>query len=426
MKVLVIGAGGREHALCWAIGQSPQCEALFCAPGNAGIAGIATCLPVSAEDNAALVAAAKEHKIDLVVVGPEGPLVNGVADAMREAGFACFGPGKGAAEMEGSKGFMKDIVARAGVPTAAYGRFTEAEAARAYIRERGAPIVVKTDGLAAGKGVTVARTLDEALQAVTDAMEDKVFGDAGGELVIEEFMEGEEVSFFALCDGENAVPFASAQDHKAVFDGDKGPNTGGMGAYSPAPAMTRALQERVMAEMIMPTMRAMAAAGRPYCGVLFAGLMLTKSGPKLLEYNVRFGDPETQAMLPRLKSDLLQVLFAAATGKLGSVKLEWHDHAALCVVMAAEGYPGKYRKNTVIGGLENAGRVPGTVVFHAGTARNDAGAVVATGGRVLGVTATGPDIRAAQARAYEAVDRVQWPEGFCRRDIGWRAVGKAA
>jgi phosphoribosylamine---glycine ligase len=424
MKILVIGSGGREHALCHAIKQSSLCKELYCAPGNAGIAAVAECLPVAVEDNAALLVAAQKYAIDLVVIGPEVPLVNGLADVLRAANIPCFGPDKAAAELEGSKGFMKDIVAKAGVPTAEYRRFRDAEAARAYVRQKGAPIVVKTDGLAAGKGVTVARTLDEALQAITEAMDNKIFGASGAELVIEEFMEGEEISFFALCDGVNAVPFASAQDHKAVYDGDKGPNTGGMGAYSPAPAMTAELQAQVMRDFIMPTMRTMAAAGKPFCGVLFAGLMLTKTGPRLLEYNVRFGDPETQAMLPRLKSDLLAVLYAASTGKLDAVQLEWHDRAALCVVMAAEGYPGSYRKNTVINGLEAAGAVPDVTVYHAGTARNAAGQVVATGGRVLGVTATGTDIATAQQNAYQAVDQINWPEGFCRRDIGWRAVGK--
>ncbi|MGE5506115.1 MAG: phosphoribosylamine--glycine ligase [Actinomycetota bacterium] len=424
MKVLVVGSGGREHALCWKLSQSPLLTKLYCAPGNAGIAAVATCLPIGAEDVDGLMHFAKAEAIDLVVVGPEAPLVAGLADRCRAAGIRVFGPSAAAAEMEGSKGFMKDVVAKAGVPTAWYGRFTDIETAKAFIRAKGAPIVVKTDGLAAGKGVVVAMTLDEALAAVDQMMGDKVFGAAGDELVIEEFLDGEEASFFALCDGTTAIPLIAAQDHKRVGDGDTGPNTGGMGAYSPAPVFTKALEAEVMERCILPTMRAMAEMGRPYTGVLFAGLMIGSHGPKLLEYNVRFGDPECQVLMARLKSDLLPVLVAAAEGKLAGTRLEWSDDAAMVVVMAAKGYPGSYRKNTVIEGLDEAAKVEGAIVLHAGTGTNDHGQVIATGGRVLGVTATGRDVAEAQARAYAAVDRINWHEGFCRRDIGWRAIGR--
>ncbi len=426
MNILVIGSGGREHALCWSFARSPLCEKLYCAPGNAGIASVATCLPIAVDQIDAILAACSEHAIDFVMIGPELPLTLGLADALRAANIACFGPNKDAAALEGSKGFMKDMCAKAGIPTAAYARFAEAEAAKAYVRQQGAPIVIKADGLAAGKGVTIAQTVDEALKAIDEAMNDKVFGDAGNEIVIEEFMVGEEASFFALCDGNDAVPFAAAQDHKAVFDGDKGPNTGGMGAYSPAPIVDATMQRRIMHEIINPTMVAMREAGKPFTGVLFAGLMITASGPKLIEYNVRFGDPETQAMLPRLKSDLLAVLFAAAKGTVNGFPLNWHDRAALCVVMAAEGYPGAYKKNTVIHGLDQAATVPDCIVFHAGTAKNAAGDMIATGGRVLGVTGWAPTVAEAQTRAYQAVDKINWPEGFCRRDIGWRAIAAAS
>lgn len=422
MKVLVIGSGGREHAICWAFAKSPLCDKLYCAPGNAGIAALAECLPVPADKPEALVEAAQQHGIDFVMIGPEVPLALGVADKLRKAGILCFGPSQAAAQLESSKGFLKDMCARAGVPTAAYKRFTDADAAKAYIREKGAPIVVKADGLAAGKGVTVAQTLDEALAAVDDAMVNKVFGDSGNEVVVEEFMVGEEASFFALSDGETAIPFTAAQDHKAVFDGDKGPNTGGMGAYSPAPVFDAAMQERTMHEIILPTVAEMKKSGTPFTGVLYAGLMITATGPRLIEYNVRFGDPETQAMLPRLKSDLLAILSAVSKGVATGFDIHWHDRAALCVVMAAEGYPGSYKKGTVIRGLQEAAAVPDSVVFHAGTAKNDGGEIVAAGGRVLGVTAWAGNVKEAQARAYQAVDKIVWPEGFCRRDIGWRAI----
>ncbi|MGQ9366987.1 phosphoribosylamine--glycine ligase [Azospirillum sp. ST 5-10] len=428
MKVLVVGSGGREHALCWAISGSPLCDALYCAPGNAGIADVATCVPIRADDVDGLLAWVKDNAIDFVVVGPEGPLVLGLVDRLTAAGVKAFGPSARAAELEGSKGFMKDVLARYGVPTAAYGRFTDAGAAKEFVRANGAPIVVKADGLAAGKGVTVARTLDEAFAAIDEALVGGRFGAAGAEIVVEEFLAGEEVSFFALCDGETALPLASAQDHKAVGEGDTGPNTGGMGAYSPAPALTPELQERVMREIVLPTVRGMAAEGRPFTGVLFAGLMIVDgpSGkvPKTLEFNVRFGDPECQTLMMRMRSDVLAALVAAADGVLGSFDVRWRDEVALCVVMAARGYPGDYAKNTEIRGLAAAAAVEGVTVFHAGTERAADGRVLATGGRVLGVTASGATVAEAQRRAYAAVDRIDWPDGFCRRDIGWRAVGR--
>jgi len=422
MRILVVGGGGREHALCWAIAASPLCDALYCAPGNAGIAQDAECVAIGADDVDGLVAFATDQAIDLVVVGPEGPLVLGLVDRLDALGIKAFGPSAAAAMLEGSKGFMKDLCARHDIPTAAYGRFTDAEAAKAYIREQGAPIVVKADGLAAGKGVTVAQTVDEALDAVDQAMGDKAFGDAGAELVIEEFLPGEELSFFVLVDGETALPLAGAQDHKAVGDGDTGPNTGGMGAYSPAPSLTPALEAEVMETIIGPTVRGMAADGYPYRGVLYAGLMLDGGKPKLLEYNVRFGDPECQVLMMRLRSDIVPALVAACDGSLRNFDLRWSDDAALTVVLAANGYPGSYEKGTEIRGLDAAAKT-GATVFHAGTAA-DGDRVLATGGRVLNVTAGGNDITTAQANAYAAVDAIDWPDGFCRRDIGWRAVAR--
>ena len=422
MRILVVGSGGREHALCWALAASPLCDALFCAPGNAGIAQEAACLPVAAEDVDGLLNLCVEESIDFVVVGPEAPLVAGLVDRLTAAGIKAFGPTAAAAALEGSKGFTKDLCAKYGIPTAAYRRFTEAEAAKAYVRERGAPIVIKADGLAAGKGVTVARSLDEALAAVDAALLDSAFGQAGAELVIEDCLEGEEASFFALVDGEAALPLAPAQDHKPVGEGDSGPNTGGMGAYSPAPLVDEAMAERIMAEVIRPTVAAMAAEGRPYKGVLYAGLMITAEGPQLIEYNVRFGDPECQVLMMRLKSDILPALIACCDGELASFDLRWYPETALVVVMAAKGYPGRYEKGTAIAGLEAAGALDDVTLFHAGTARGEAGAWLANGGRVLGVTALGADVAEAQGRAYRAVDLIDWPEGFCRRDIGWRAV----
>ncbi len=422
MKVLVVGGGGREHALCWKLAQSPILTKLWCAPGNAGITDVAECVAIGAEDVPALVAFAKAQGVDLVVAGPEAPLVLGLADACIEAGIKVFGPTRAAAALEGSKGFMKDVVAAAGIPTAWYKRFTDADAARAFIREKGAPIVVKTDGLAAGKGVTVAMNVEEALAAVDAMMADKAFGSAGDEVVIEEYLEGEEVSLFALCDGRTAVYFGAAQDHKRVGDGDTGPNTGGMGAYSPAPVATPALEAEIMDRIMAPAVAAMAGRGMPYTGVLFAGVMVTADGPKLLEFNVRFGDPECQVLMARLSSDLLPILAAAAAGKLDGITPAWSDQAAMVVVMAANGYPGAYAKGSVIGGLGRAGAVDGVTVFHAGTTSGPGGAVLAAGGRVLGVTASGATVREARDRAYAAIDRLEWPEGFCRRDIGWRAI----
>ena len=419
MNVLLIGSGGREHALAWKIAASPLLTKLYAAPGNPGIAGEAELVSLSPDDHGAIVDFCRERAIDLVVVGPEAPLVAGLGDRLMKAGIRVFGGSAAAARLEGSKGFTKDLCARYGIPTAAYGRFSDAAAAKAYAREKGAPIVVKADGLAAGKGVTVAMDLDEALSAI-DACFDGSFGAAGAEVVIEEFLEGEEASFFCLCDGRTALPFGSAQDHKRVGDGDTGPNTGGMGAYSPAPVMTPEMVERTMREIVEPTMRGMAEMGCPFSGVLFAGLMITGAGPKLIEYNVRFGDPECQVLMMRLKDDILVLMRAAADGQLAHMSVRWRDDAALTVVMAAKGYPGTPEKGSVIRGVE-AAAAGGAEVFHAGTALKD-GDLVAAGGRVLNVTATGRTVGEAQAKAYAAVDRIDWPGGFCRRDIGWRAV----
>lgn len=427
MRVLVVGSGGREHALCWKIAASPLCDALYCAPGNAGIAEIATCVAIGAEDVEGLVKFARDERIDFVVVGPEGPLVLGLADRLDAAGIKAFGPTAAAARLEGSKGFTKDLLAKYNIPTAAYGRFKDAAAAKAFISAKGAPIVVKADGLAAGKGVIICGTVDEAHAAVDTIMTARAFGAAGNEVVIEEFLEGEEASFFALVDGTTALALAAAQDHKAVGDGDTGPNTGGMGAYSPAPVIDAVMHARVMREIIEPTVRGMAAEGCPFKGVLFAGLMITKDGPKTIEFNARFGDPECQALMMRLKSDLLPALMAAADGQLANFDLRWSDDTALTVVMAANGYPGTPEKGSIIAGLDAADAVEGVKVFHAGTraeTRDGATVTVAAGGRVLGVTATGASAQEAQARAYRAVDKIDWPGGFCRRDIGWRAVAR--
>jgi phosphoribosylamine--glycine ligase len=424
MKVLVVGGGGREHALCWSIAASPLVTNLYCAPGNAGIAQDAQCVAISAEDIDGLINFATENQIDFVVVGPEAPLVGGLVDKLADLGIKAFGPSAKAAMMEGSKGFMKDFCARHAIPTAAYGRFTETAAAKAFIAEHGAPIVVKADGLAAGKGVIIAETMEQADTAVEDMLEGGAFGNAGAEVVIEEFLAGEEASFFALCDGETALPLVSAQDHKRVGDGDTGPNTGGMGAYSPAPIVTDAMVATIMETIIAPTMAGMKAEGTPYKGVLYAGLMIDQGEPRLLEYNVRFGDPECQVLMMRLKSDLLPALIAAADGVLKNFDLRWYDEPALTVVMAANGYPGSYDKGSKIGGLDAAADVEDVTIFHAGTATSEDGSIVATGGRVLGVTALGVTVADAQARAYEAVDLIDWPGGFCRRDIGWRAIDR--
>jgi phosphoribosylamine--glycine ligase len=421
MRVLVIGGGGREHALCWAIAASPMLTRLYCAPGNPGIAPLAELVPIGVLDIAALVAFAVEHRIDLVVPGPEAPLVAGITDAMTAAGIACCGPTLAAAALEGSKTFTKEIADAAGIPTAKWERFDDAEAARGFITRRGAPLVVKADGLAAGKGVVVAMTEAEALAAVHDFMEAGSLGEAGAAVVIEECLVGEEISLFALCDGLHALPLGAAQDHKRVGDGDIGANTGGMGAYSPTPALTPALEADAMACIIRPALVEMAGRGTPFRGILFAGLMLTEAGPKLIEFNVRFGDPECQCLLLRLKSDLLAALVAACDGELANFDLRWHDRSAIAVVMAANGYPAKPKRHTPIGSLEAAEQMPGVEVFHAGTDLLD-GALVSNGGRVLTVCATGATLASARATAYTAVDAIDWPEGFCRRDIGWRAL----
>ena len=422
MKVLIVGSGGREHALAWALGASSLVDRLYAVPGNAGIAQEAECLDIGAEDVAGLRAFARDNGIDLVVIGPEAPLVAGLADGLAEDGIKAFGPSAAAARLEGSKGFTKDICAKYAIPTAAYGRFTDTGEALAYLEKVGAPIVVKADGLAAGKGVIMAENRSQAADAVRDMLEDNRFGAAGAEVVIEEWLGGEEASFFALVDGETALPLVSAQDHKRVGDGDTGPNTGGMGAYSPAPIVSDAIAGRVMDEIIEPTVRAMKDMGCPYKGVLYAGLMIEDGAPKLLEYNVRFGDPECQVLAMRLKSDLLPALLAASDGQLRHLDLRWHDEAALTVVMAAKGYPGAYDKGTEIKGIDAAEAIDGVKVFHAGTAEED-GRILAIGGRVLNVTARAPGIKEAQDKAYRAVDAIDWPGGFCRRDIGFRAVG---
>jgi phosphoribosylamine--glycine ligase len=420
MKVLLIGSGGREHALAWKLAQSPLLSEFYAAPGNPGIAEHATLVAVNTEDNDAVAAFCLEKAIEFVVVGPEAPLVAGLADRLRADGIAVFGPSAAAAQLEGSKGFTKDICARYDIPTGAYQRFTDAPNAKAYIQAQGAPIVVKADGLAAGKGVTVAMTVDEAVAAVDDCFEG-AFGEAGAEVVVEAYLDGEEASFFCLCDGTHALALATAQDHKRVGDGDTGPNTGGMGAYSPAPVMTAEMVERTMKEIIEPTMRGMAESGYPFSGVFFAGLMITAKGPELIEYNVRFGDPECQVLMMRLRSDLLPLLLACANGTLDKASTEWSDDAALSVVLASKGYPGTYEKNTPIASLPTD--IDRAKVFHAGTAIRD-GALVATGGRVLNATAIGKSVGEAQKRAYALVDQVRWDNGFCRRDIGWQAIAR--
>lgn len=420
MKVLLIGSGGREHALAWKLSASPLLSKLYCAPGNPGIAEFAELVALDVDDHAAVIAFAKDHAIDLVIVGPEAPLVAGLADDLRAHDIQVFGPSKAAAQLEGSKGFTKDLCAEFDIPTGAYGRFNNAPKAKAYIRQQGAPIVVKADGLAAGKGVVVAMTVEEALDAV-DACFEGAFGSAGAEVVVEEYLDGEEASFFCICDGKTALALGSAQDHKRVGDGDTGVNTGGMGAYAPAPVMTPELVERTMRELIEPTMRGMAEIGAPFSGVLFAGLMITKDGPKLIEYNTRFGDPECQVLMMRLKSDLLELIKAAVDGKLDEVAIEWKDNPALTVVMAAEGYPTNVRKGSSIRGLEKFESMEGAKIFHAGTAEKN-GELIANGGRVLNVTAIADTVAHAQTKAYEIVKQIDWPEGFYRKDIGWRAV----
>ena len=421
MNILILGGGGREHSLAWAILQNPKCDRLIVAPGNAGIAQIAECADFDINDGAQVVGFVVENAIDFVVIGPEAPLAAGVADRLRDSGVLVFGPSKAAAELEASKAFTKEICDAASAPTAAYGHFTDAEAAKEYVRRQDVPIVVKADGLAAGKGVIIADTLAEA-EAAIDDMFDGSFGAAGAEVVIEEFMTGEEASYFILCDGMDVLPIGTAQDHKRVGDGDTGPNTGGMGAYSPAPVLTDAIAQKAIDEIIRPTMAEMVRRGTPYQGILYAGLMIENGQSRLVEYNVRFGDPECQVLMMRLGAQVLDLLLAASKGQLAKVKPNWADDHAVTVVLAANGYPGNYEKGSVIGGLDALPQDSMNMVFHAGTATHD-GLIVANGGRVLNVTARGDSLAEAQARAYAMVDKIEWPEGFCRRDIGWRALG---
>lgn len=419
MKLLLIGSGGREHALAWKLVQSPECSKLFCAPGNAGISNVAECVSIDVSDHSAVINFCRENDVSFVVVGPEAPLVAGLADDLEQAGIGVFGPSAYAAQLEGSKGFTKDLCAQYNIPTAAYGRFVDADSAKSYLDSTSIPVVIKADGLAAGKGVIIAESREEAEAAIDDCFSG-TFGEAGHEVVVEEFLVGEEASLFALCDGQTALLMGTAQDHKRVGDGDTGPNTGGMGAYSPAPVMTQELIDRTMSEIIVPTLAGMHERGHPFKGVLYAGLMITDQGPELIEYNVRFGDPECQVLMPRLKSDLLELMLAASKGSILEVEAEWEEQAALSVVMAAKGYPGSYEKNTVINNT-TAAEADGAIVFHAGTAEHN-GKLLATGGRVLNVTAMGESVSQAQKKAYAAVANIDWENGFYRTDIGWRAV----
>ncbi len=423
MKALVVGGGGREHALCWALGASPLLDGIICAPGNAGIARDARCVPVAVDDVEGLVALARAEQVGLVVVGPELPLTLGLVDRLAAAGIRAFGPTAAAARLEGSKAFAKAFCARHGIPTAAFATFTDAAAAHAHIRRHGAPIVVKADGLAAGKGVVVAQSVEEALTAA-DAALGGAFGEAGRTVVLEEFLAGEEASLFALCDGTHALEIGTAQDYKRAFDGDAGPNTGGMGAISPTPALDGSMVERVMGEIVRPTLAGMAAAGAPFRGFLYVGLMLTADGPRLVEYNVRFGDPEAQAVLPRLMTDLGQLVLGALDGALNHMDLRWLPKHALTVVLASRGYPGAHATGTEIRGLDALPTGEDLFVFHAAT-RRDGDRLLASGGRVLAITGLGDTLAAARERAYAAVDAIDWLEGFCRRDIGWRALARA-
>lgn len=424
MDILVIGSGGREHALIWAIKQSPLVDKIYVAPGNGGTRELAEAVLLNLSGHQDVIDFCKENEIGLVIIGPEAPLADGLSDSLTKAGIKVFGPSKAAAQLEASKGFTKRLCDKYQIPTAAYQEFTNAKEAKAYVKEQGTPIVIKADGLAAGKGVVVAMTEKEAFQAIDEILGGR-FGKAGASIVVEEYLSGEEVSFFALVDGESAIAFGSAQDHKRVGDGDTGPNTGGMGTYSPAPVFTKALEDQVMREIIFPTVHGMKTEGMPFKGVLFAGLMITSRGPRLIEFNVRFGDPETQVLMARLKSDLVSLFLSCADGTLAGRKVELHDRAALCVVMAAKGYPEDYKKGTPIRNLEQASALSDVIVFHAGTQYKE-GNYVANGGRVLGVTGLGRTVQDAQKKAYQAVDTIEWEDGFCRRDIGWRAIQKVA
>ncbi|MBW4710233.1 phosphoribosylamine--glycine ligase [Roseobacter sp. YSTF-M11] len=420
MNILILGSGGREHSLAWAVMQNPKCDRLIVAPGNAGIAEIADCAALNIEDGGAVTTFAEENAIDFVIIGPEAPLAAGVSDRLRDAGFLVFGPSGAAARLEASKAFTKQLCDAAGAPTAAYGHFTDAAAARAYVRQQGAPIVIKADGLAAGKGVIIAETESDALAAVNE-MFSGAFGEAGAEVVIEEFMQGEEASFFVLCDGETVLPIGTAQDHKRVGEGDTGPNTGGMGAYSPAPVMTQAVIDAALSDIVKPTMAEMARLGTPYQGVLFVGLMIQDGAPRLVEYNVRFGDPECQVLMMRLGAQVLDLMQACAERRLEEMQVNWADDHAMTVVLAASGYPGSYAKGSVIAGLDRLPEDSSHMVFHAGTGR-EAGQFTAQGGRVLAVTTRADTLAEARQETYAMVDQIDWPEGFCRRDIGWRAL----
>ena len=423
MKILVVGSGGREHSLCWAIAKSPKCSELYCAPGNAGIDSIANCINIAIDDLEALVTFSTDNEIELVVVGPESPLVEGLVDRLEALDIKAFGPNAAAAALEGSKGFMKDLCSKYNIPSAKYGRFNRPETAKKFIVHNEAPFVVKADGLAAGKGVIICHNKEQAYAAVDQILTERTFGDAGNEVIIEEFIEGEEASFFVLVDGKNAVALRSAQDHKAAYDGDKGPNTGGMGAYSPAPVVDDVMASQIMNNIIHPTIEAMANEGKPYKGVLYAGLMITSDGPRLLEYNVRFGDPECQPLMVALKSDIVDALLASTEGTLDKIKLKWHDEVTLVVVMAANGYPGRYQNGTEIKGVKEANDIDDVFIFHAGTKFKN-GKLIATGGRVLGVTTKAKTVATAQSLAYKAIDKIDWPSGFNRTDIGWRAINR--
>lgn len=423
MDILIVGGGGREHSLCWAISNSPKCNKLYCAPGNAGIANIAECVNIPDNDVSGIVTFAKENNIDLVVIGPEVPLVLGLVDALEVENIKAFGPNANAAKLEGSKAFMKELFKKYNIPTAAFECFTDFNRATAYIRKHNTPIVIKASGLAAGKGVIIVNTEKEAIDALDQIMNKKIFGDAGKEVVIEEFLDGEEVSFFALVDGKTAIPLISVQDHKTAYDGDKGPNTGGMGAYSPATIVTNATATRIMTTIIQPTINAMSSEGCPFKGILFAGLMIKDGEVKTLEFNVRFGDPECQVLMARLDSDIVEAIDAAVTGKLVDINLSWKEEAALVVVMATNGYPSTYQNGSEIKNLNKVSEIDGVTIFHAGTKAKN-GKILANGGRVLGVTALGSDVKAAQKKAYSAVDSIDWKQGFCRRDIGWRAINR--